>query len=211
MSNSPQFLTAVEVSQRLRLPLSTVYHLVKTGVLPAIQLGRSWRFLAHDIESMTRTGTFAPRILAADDDRVARTLIVELLSPLGCNVIEASSVNEAWLATQRMQFELLLIDFKMPDGDGTELVRRLLPGYSLSQMVIITAFPDLAQLDKLFDLGALTLLRKPLEPSQLLECVQRIIGHPLTRTPQRTLSKTFHSQTAPASPFRTALNTSKTS
>jgi len=48
----PEFLIAEEVSTRLRLPLSTVYYLAKTGALPAIQLGRAWRFPARGIAEL---------------------------------------------------------------------------------------------------------------------------------------------------------------
>ena len=45
-------LTAAEVAELLQLPLSTVYHLARTGQLPASQLGRTWRFLRPRIEDL---------------------------------------------------------------------------------------------------------------------------------------------------------------
>ena len=55
-------LTAEEVSSWLRLPLSTVYHLAKTGALPAIQLGRSWRFSREALDQLVaRAKTVDPR------------------------------------------------------------------------------------------------------------------------------------------------------
>ncbi len=52
LSRDSNLLIAEEVASRLRLPLSTVYHLAKTGDLPAFQVGRSWRFHAHEIERL---------------------------------------------------------------------------------------------------------------------------------------------------------------
>jgi excisionase family DNA binding protein len=48
-------LTAQEVAALLRLPLSTVYHLAKTGDLPAVQFGRTWRFPAREIAARTES------------------------------------------------------------------------------------------------------------------------------------------------------------
>lgn len=45
-----EFLTASEVATRLRLPLSTVYKLVRGKVLPGFKVGKHWRFRAESIE-----------------------------------------------------------------------------------------------------------------------------------------------------------------
>jgi excisionase family DNA binding protein len=43
-------LTAREVADFLRLPLSTVYDLARRGVLPGHRVGRAWRFVRQEIE-----------------------------------------------------------------------------------------------------------------------------------------------------------------
>ena len=45
-----EFITASEVATRLRLPLSTVYKLVRGKVLPGFKVGKHWRFRAERIE-----------------------------------------------------------------------------------------------------------------------------------------------------------------
>jgi excisionase family DNA binding protein len=49
-------MTAVEVSELLHLPVSTVYYLARRGELPASRLGRTWRFLRPRIEELLRGG-----------------------------------------------------------------------------------------------------------------------------------------------------------
>jgi excisionase family DNA binding protein len=61
-----EILTAEEVSLRLRLPLSTVYYLAKTGALPGFQLGRSWRFSSSELDRLTQSKPAKPRVPAAD-------------------------------------------------------------------------------------------------------------------------------------------------
>jgi excisionase family DNA binding protein len=43
-------MTAGEVAELLRIPLSTVYELARRGLLPAHRIGRRWRFIRHEIE-----------------------------------------------------------------------------------------------------------------------------------------------------------------
>ncbi len=47
-----EVMTAGEVADLLRMPTSTVYELARKGVLPASQLGRTWRFLRPRLEQM---------------------------------------------------------------------------------------------------------------------------------------------------------------
>lgn len=44
-------LTAADVAELLRIPVSTVYDLARRGLLPAHRVGRAWRFLRHEIEA----------------------------------------------------------------------------------------------------------------------------------------------------------------
>ena len=171
----PEFLTAEEVSVRLRLPLSTVYHLAKTGALPAIQLGRTWRFPSRAIAGLSGHKPATASILVVDDDQVTRTLVADILRPRGYVLVEAGDAEAGLVAARRQRFDLLLIDFKMPGRDGTELMRELGGEYSLSQMIMITAFADLAKMDPRFEFGTLTLLRKPLDAGQIIECVERLL------------------------------------
>jgi excisionase family DNA binding protein len=45
----PKLLTAKEVAELLRMPLSTVYYLAKTRKIPSIQIGHIWRFRKDEI------------------------------------------------------------------------------------------------------------------------------------------------------------------
>jgi excisionase family DNA binding protein len=47
-----EVLTAREVAELLRMPISTVYELARNGVLPASRLGRAWRFLRPRLEQL---------------------------------------------------------------------------------------------------------------------------------------------------------------
>lgn len=52
MLTRDEVMTAREVADMLRMPTSTVYELARKGVLPARQLGRTWRFLRPRLEEL---------------------------------------------------------------------------------------------------------------------------------------------------------------
>ena len=105
-----------------------------------------------------------------------RGLVSSALEPNGCKVLEAGSVDAALQICRGQRFDALFIDLKMPGRDGTELIRELLGEYSLNQMVVITANPDICQVAELLALGPITLVCKPLSVTQLVECVKRMTG-----------------------------------
>lgn len=168
-----ELLLAEEVARRLRLPLSTVYHLAKKGELPAVRFGRSWRFPATGIQRLL-AGPPGRRVLVVDDDAVTRSLVTGALEPEGYQVWEAEGVDQALELCRTQRFDAFFIDLKMPGRGGIELIRILLGRYSLGQMVVITGYPDLSEAAELLELGPLTLLRKPLAVNPLKDCIKRI-------------------------------------
>ena len=53
--NGDRGMTAQEVSEHLRIPLSSLYSLTKKGKIPAIKLGKHWRYLESDIVNLWHT------------------------------------------------------------------------------------------------------------------------------------------------------------
>jgi excisionase family DNA binding protein len=49
---SEEILNIKEVSNYLRIPVSTVYKLVQDGKVPAVKVGKHWRFMKRDLESL---------------------------------------------------------------------------------------------------------------------------------------------------------------
>ena len=50
-------MTAAEVAELLRLPISTVYYLARQGKLPASRFGRAYRFLRPQLEELLEGGS----------------------------------------------------------------------------------------------------------------------------------------------------------
>src|ERR1700751_3017185 len=92
------FLTTEEVLEYLQVNLRTVYRLIKAGKIPAVRVGRQWRFRKRDIDAwlesqrprQTRGGTASasraaaiptrPRVLVVDDESAIRELLSKTLA-----------------------------------------------------------------------------------------------------------------------------------
>src|SRR5207253_6353835 len=94
------FLTTEEVLEYLQVNLRTVYRLIKAGKIPAVRVGRQWRFRKRDIDAWLdsqrprggarpilptpnavrpATGATRPRVLVVDDEASIRDLLAKTL------------------------------------------------------------------------------------------------------------------------------------
>src|SRR5213082_1968155 len=93
------FLTTEEVLEYLQVNLRTVYRLIKAGKIPAVRVGRQWRFRKRDIDawldsqrprgggtrpvtaapSRPATAATRPRVLVVDDEASIRDLLAKTL------------------------------------------------------------------------------------------------------------------------------------
>ena len=83
-----------------------------------------------------------PRILHVDDDPQIRLLMAGALPEFGYEVLTAGSVKEALHLAGGMNFDLFILDIRLPDGNGVELcqlLRRLQPKASV---IYYTGYAD---------------------------------------------------------------------
>ena len=118
----------------------------------------------------------AKRILVIDDDTFLRMLVsIELPD---CELLEADRAEEAYEIAKAEQPDAILIDVRLPDGDGIDLLRRLRRTGSLATtpILIITAGHDEAQRTEIMRAGADEYLSKPIEGAQLVERLERLMS-----------------------------------
>jgi DNA-binding NarL/FixJ family response regulator len=87
----------------------------------------------------------APRLLIVDDDRAFRRLARRLLAGSFEVVGEAATVGEARRAVRETVPDAVLLDVRLPDGDGLSLARELAAGTDAPALVL-TSSDDLAAL-----------------------------------------------------------------
>jgi len=117
-------------------------------------------------------------ILVVDDEASVRGLLVELLSGAGYIATAVSNAEQALLHLQEdPECSLVLADLLMPGIDGFTLLDLIYRNYASVPVVIFTAMHDIHVATSTFRRGAVDLLLKPFDRSQLLDVVSRALEH----------------------------------
>jgi len=108
------------------------------------------------------------RILVVDDNDNSRRLLIQLLSPLGADIVEANSGNEAKLRIAETVPDFIFMDWRMRDGDGLSTIKWL-RSQSLKQprVAMMTANAFSEDKAKALEAGADDFLIKPINESSL--------------------------------------------
>ena len=123
------------------------------------------------------------RVLVADDNREARAILTEMLESLSFEVTAVGSgeeaIRELEKSSRERPFELVLMDWKMPEMDGIETTRRIRNDTRLArapQILMVTAYDREEAMGQAADVEIGAFLAKPVGPSVLLDTVMRIFG-----------------------------------
>lgn len=114
------------------------------------------------------------RVIVADDERPARSLLVSMLRRFDDVEIVGEAVDgpEAVALIERARPDLALLDLQMPEVDGIGVVRLLKRG-SMPMIAFVTAYDEHAV--RAFELNAVDYLLKPVDATRLRETVRRAI------------------------------------
>jgi putative nucleotidyltransferase with HDIG domain len=119
----------------------------------------------------------AARILAVDDELHVRTMIGATLERHGFDVQLAASGREALLILERDNFDLVLTDIVMQDGNGIALLDRIHGQQPQLPVVMVTAIHDISVAIDSMRRGAYDYLLKPFEREHLVSTVKRALDH----------------------------------
>ena len=119
-------------------------------------------------------------ILVLDDDRIFRRLIVETLEQRGHRVLQAGRAADADRILEEEHADLLLVDGLLPDITGVQWIEKLRNEGRQTQVLLITSFwksmRDFAIAAR--KLGAIEMVRKPVEADELADRVEAALGGP---------------------------------
>lgn len=118
-------------------------------------------------------------VLVVDDHSDTRFICRELLTHFGYNVIEACDGAEAVDAAFTHIPDLILLDFRMPRGDGLETVKHLRSHAVLNDTAIVLYTAAATHSIELHAVeGVQRVLFKPLGAVQLVRAIRELIGEP---------------------------------
>lgn len=190
------FLTTEEVLAYLQVNLRTVYRLIKAGKIPAVRVGRQWRFRKGDIDgwldnqrprpaatprpALAKTSPATrgarPRVLVVDDEPGIRDLLAKTLG-LADYEVETSVDGPAALERLRTAtYDLLIVDLKMPGMDGLTVVREARRHTADLPVIIITGFSSESTAIEALNLGVSGYLTKPFRVPEILKAAVKALG-----------------------------------
>ena len=189
------FLTTEEVLEYLQVNLRTVYRLIKAGKIPAVRVGRQWRFRKKDIDAWldsqrsrsTDAGSAmsaaAPRegrhrVLVVDDEPSIRDLLAKTLALAEYDVDTATDGPSALdrLREMRGAYDLMIADLRMPGMDGLTLIREVKHINANIPIIIITGFSTESSAIEAVNLGVAGYLTKPFRVPQVLAAAAKALG-----------------------------------
>jgi excisionase family DNA binding protein len=189
------FLTTEEVLDYLQVNLRTVYRLIKAGKIPAVRVGRQWRFRKRDIDAWLesqrpRTARPAtpsgarvpapaagrPRVLVVDDEATIRDLLAKTLALAEYDVDLAADGRTALERLRIIPYDLLITDLKMPGVDGLAVIREARRLKADIPVIIITGFSTEASAIEAVNLGVSGYLTKPFRVPRVLAAAAKALG-----------------------------------
>src|SRR5919204_1441791 len=132
------------------------------------------------------------RILIADDDAATRSMLVELLRGEGYETLEAKSGSEVLRIVPVEEPDLLLIDLRMPDQDGIQILRRLAAqDINVGNVILMTAYGTSSTTIEAMHLGAYDYITRPVDVDRVLFPIRRYferqqLAQELVRSKQET-------------------------
>ena len=111
-------------------------------------------------------------ILVVDDDKSILRTFTRILQKNGYEIETAETGKEATEKAENRHYDLALVDIRLPDMDGTDLLAKLKKQLQRTVKIMITGFPSLETGVKALDEGADAYLVKPVKPQDLLLLIE---------------------------------------
>ena len=106
-------------------------------------------------------------ILIVDDEEVVRLSHLRSLENTDCNARAAEDGRQAISVMEEQAFDVVLLDLRMPDLDGMDVLKTIKQRWPASEVVVITGYPSIETAKEAVRLGAFNYLTKPLDPNEL--------------------------------------------
>jgi len=122
------------------------------------------------------------QVLVVDDEEAIRTGVAQALAAMGLKAAAAAGGAAALEILARSPYAVVLLDIKMPDLDGMEVLKRIRRDHPESEVIMMTGFPTIQGAVEAIKHGALDYLVKPFRLDDLEAVVQRALDHQEQRT-----------------------------
>lgn len=113
------------------------------------------------------------KILVVDDELIVCKSCVKVLAPEGYSVTSTQSGREGIERGASGDFDVAIVDLKMPDVDGMQVLQAIKEKQPEVQLIVITGYSTPSTAVEVRKLGAVEYLPKPFTPDELLAAVSK--------------------------------------
>jgi DNA-binding NtrC family response regulator len=111
------------------------------------------------------------RILIVDDDENIRKVLMAILEDKGYNIEAVGTAREAIKRTEKRFYNLALIDIRLPDMEGMDLLTKIRDTTPRMRKIIITGYPTLQNAVDAVNKGADAYIMKPFDVEKVLSTI----------------------------------------
>jgi DNA-binding NtrC family response regulator len=115
------------------------------------------------------------KILIVDDDFSVRETLADVLKSQGWIVEGAANGVEAFDKINEKKFDCVILDLRLPDFTGFEVIERIKDKVGKNRIIVITGYATNQIIVEALSKAEYFLLLKPVEPSQLISIVGKIL------------------------------------
>ena len=116
------------------------------------------------------------RVLVVDDENVICDACELVLSEAGCRVDHETTGQSGITAIQDKAYDLVLLDLKLPDIDGMEVLRKIGALNSSPRVIIMTGYSSISNAVLAMKLGAADYLLKPFTDDELISAIEKALS-----------------------------------
>ncbi len=181
--------TTGEVAQICKVSQQTVIRCFDSGRLKGFRVpGSRFRripreallsFMKSNQIPLDKLDSGRKRVLVVDDDEAIVEMFVDLLERDGrFEVKTASTGYDAGILTEQFQPDVMLLDYKLPDINGTAVCRtiRANPNYEHMKIIVISGVADPDEVEELRSAGADEFIRKPFDITEVIARVADLVS-----------------------------------
>ncbi len=115
-------------------------------------------------------------LLIVDDEKNIRMTLTQCLETLGYQVDTALNGEEALVKIEQKNYNLVLLDLKMPGISGMEVIRQISGKRPDLKVIVITAHGTIETAVEAMKLGAVDFVQKPFAPQEIRELVRKALN-----------------------------------
>lgn len=128
-------------------------------------------------------------LLIIDDEEQLRKLLGRLLALEGYTIYEAGNIKSAYKILDKEEIHVVLSDVKLPDGNGVELVQQLRAKYPATEIIVLTAYGNIADGVQAIKSGAFDYITKGDDNNRILPLVSKAMEQASLRFRIRDLER----------------------